>query len=73
MSEGMSKVFTKLPYELTDEITLQNLKDSYQLSKKTLDNYCEGGGWLHRDDLEDVSLMIHHLKAVIEYYGGSTE
>lgn len=69
----MNKKLEALIADLSDEITLQNLKDAYQLNKKTLDEYYHNGKWLHRDDLEDVSLIIHHLKAVIGYYGGSVE
>jgi len=28
---------------------------------------------LHRDDVEHQSLLIHHLKYVIEYYGGEPD
>jgi hypothetical protein len=69
----MSKAVEKLVADLFDEVTLQTLKGAYQLNKETLDNYYEGKSWLHRDDLEHVSLMIHHLKAVIEYFGGCVE
>jgi len=63
----------ELTYDQEEAVTIQSLKESYKLNKGTLDDYYHNGAWLHRDDLEDVSLMIHHLKAVIEYYGGSVD
>lgn len=63
----------ELDWDVVDKITLQSLEYSYKINKEVLDDYYHNGNWLHRDDLEEVSLMIHHLKAVIEYYGGSVE
>lgn len=63
----------ELTYDQEEAVTIQSLKESYKLNKGTLDDYHHNGAWLHRNDLEDVSLMIYHLKAVIEYYGGSVE
>jgi len=63
----------ELDWDIVDKITLQSLENHYKINKEMLDDYYHNGKWLHRDDLEDLSLMIHHLKAVIEYYGGSVE
>jgi len=63
----------ELDWDIVDKITLQSLENHYKINKEILDDYYHNGNWLHRDDLEEVSLMIHHLKAVIEYYGGSVE
>jgi hypothetical protein len=63
----------ELTYDQEESITIRSLKENYRLNKEILDSYYHNGAWLHRDDLEDVSLMIHHLKAVIDYYGGSVE
>lgn len=61
----------ELDWDIVDKITLQSLENHYKINKEILDDYYHNGKWLHRDDLEEVSLMIHHLKAVIDYYGGS--
>lgn len=61
----------ELDWDTVDKITLQSLENHYKINKEILDDYYHNGTWLHRDDLEEVSLMIYHLKAVIEYYGGS--
>lgn len=63
----------KLDWGTVDTITLQSLENHHKINKEMLDDYYHNGQWLHRDDLEDVSLMIHHLKAVIKYYGGSVD
>lgn len=63
----------ELTYEQEEAVTIQSIKESYKINKKILDDYYHEGEWLHRDDLEEVSLMIHHLKEVIEYYGGSVD
>lgn len=69
----MIKGTTEVPSGTLDELTLENLKFHHQLCKEFLDDYYNEKAWLHRDDLEDLSVMIHHLKAVIVYYGGSVE
>jgi len=61
----------ELDWDVVDKITLQSLENHYKMNKESLDDYYHNGKWLHRDDLEATSLMIHHLKAVIDYYGGS--
>lgn len=63
----------ELNWDVVDRITLQSLENHYNMNKETLDNYYHNGDYLHRDDLEEVSLMMFHLKAVIDYYGGSVE
>jgi hypothetical protein len=63
----------ELDWDIVDKITLQSLENHHKINKEILDNYYHNGKWLHRDDLEDTSLMIYHLKAVIEYYGGSVD
>jgi hypothetical protein len=63
----------EIDWDTLDNITVKSLEAHYKLNKEILDDYYHNGAWLHRDDLEETSLMIHHLKAVIEYYGGSVE
>ena len=62
----------ELDWDIVDKITLQSLENHYKINEEILDDYYHNGKWLlHRDDLEEPALMIYHLKAVIEYYGGS--
>jgi len=68
MSDGF-----KIPWEAADAITLGCLQDHYKMAKEHLDQWYEGKGWLHREDVEGQSVLMFHLKAVIEYYGGSAE
>lgn len=66
MSEGVW-----ISFDEADRITLASLRDSYRLCKKSLDDYYENNDWLHRDDLENISLQMDALRKVIEYYGGA--
>lgn len=68
MSDGF-----KIPWETADDITLARLKYDYKVAKGQLDSWYAGGMWLHRDDIEHTSIIMFHLKAVIEYCGGSVE
>jgi len=63
----------KIPWEAADAITLACLQDHYKMAKGALDEWYEGKGWLHREDVENQSVLMFHLKAVIEYYGGTVE
>jgi len=58
---------------IVDSITLQSLEEHYKISKEALDSFYSGEGWLHRNDIENLSVLMCHLREVIDYYGGSTE
>lgn len=61
----------EIPWEAAEAITLQALKQDYAMAKEDVDAYYSEGKWMHRDDLENQCVLMHHLKAVINYYGGS--
>lgn len=61
----------KLSSDIVDRITLQSLEEHYNMSKEALDSYYSGEGWLHRNDIENLSVLMYHLKEVIDYYGGT--
>ena len=60
-----------IPIEAADNITLQNLEDHYKMTKDSLDKWYEGKGWMHREDVDHCVILMDHLKAVIDYFGGS--
>mgnify|MGYP000845263101 FL=1 len=62
-----------LTYDMVDEVVLSALKEHLKMARESLDDYHNRVSWLHRDDVEHQSLLIHHLKYVIEYYGGETD
>ena len=63
----------ELPWEAVEAITLDNLKKDYEMAKEDLDNYYHNKGYMHRDDVESTSALLHHLKPVIEYCGGTVD
>jgi hypothetical protein len=62
-----------LTYDIVGEVVLSDLKEHLKMARESLDDYHNRVSWLHRDDVEHQSLLIHHLKYVIEYYGGKPD
>ncbi len=69
----MSNQKFEIPWEAADLITLSSLESHYRMAKESLDDSYTGSRWLHKDDLEYYAILKHHLKAIIEYYGGSVD
>lgn len=61
----------EIPEEVADGITRKSLEDHYQMSKERLDKWYDGEQWMHRDDIDEEVILMQHLKAIIEYFGGS--
>ena len=68
----------ELDAEVADGITLCNLKNCRAYLKKELAQWKKNpmsdtnpdGQWLHPEDVSGNEIMIHHLDAVIKYFGG---
>lgn len=64
--------------EAADRITVLNLIEQRSYLKKELSKWKKnpktdtnpGGYWLHPEDVSTNEIMIHHLNAVIKYFGG---
>ena len=67
-----------IPFELADSITVTYLKEQRSYLKSELKKWKKnpktdanpGGYWLHPEDVVKNEIMIHHLDAIIDYYGG---
>jgi len=67
-----------LPWETADQITLACLTNhrdylkgelkQWKKNPKTDDN--PDGYWMHPEDVGKNAILIHHMDAIIEYYGG---
>jgi len=63
--------------EAADRITILNLKEQRSYLKKELSAWKKNpktdtnpnGYWLHPEDVDRNTIMVHHLDAVIEYFG----
>jgi len=75
----MSKIKgVELPYEVADQITLASLKDHCKMLKSELKQWKKNpktdanpdGHWMHPEDVSRNQILIHHMDAIIEYYGG---
>ena len=68
----------EIPFEVADGITVTTLKEQRNYLKSELKKWKKnpksdanpGGYWLHPEDVSGNEIMIHHLDAVIKYYGG---
>ena len=79
-SKSMSKRIgpITLDGEAADRITVLALKEQRNYLKKELSEWKKnpktetnpGGYWLHPEDVSENKIMIHHLNAVIKYFGG---
>lgn len=64
--------------DTADHITVLTLKEQRAYLKKELTEWKKNprtdanpdGYWLHPDDVSGNTIMIHHLDAIIKYYGG---
>jgi hypothetical protein len=67
-----------IPWETADQITLASLKDHRDVLKNELKQWRKnpktdanpGGYWLHPEDVGKNEILIHHMDAIINYYGG---
>jgi len=63
--------------DTADLITLLTLKEQRSYLKKELSEWMKNpktdanpnGNWLHPEDVSGNKIMIHHLDAVIKYFG----
>jgi hypothetical protein len=63
--------------DTADRITLLTLKEQRSYLKKELSEWMKNprtdanpnGNWLHPEDVSSNEIMIHHLDAVIKYFG----
>ena len=68
----------KLPYEVVDQITLASLKQHRGYLQSDLDKWRDNpkteanptGHWMHPEDVRHNEILIHHMNAIIAYYGG---
>lgn len=64
--------------EAADRITVLNLIEQRSYLKKELTEWKKNprteanpdGYWLHPEDVGNNEIMVHHLDAVIKYFGG---
>jgi hypothetical protein len=64
--------------EAADRITVLTLKEQRSYLKKELAEWKKdpktdanpNGVWLHPEDVSGNEIMVHHLDAVIKYFGG---
>ena len=67
-----------IPWETADQITLASLTNHREYLKKELKQWKKNpktaanpdGYWLHPEDVGKNEIMIHHMDAIINYYGG---
>ena len=67
-----------IPFEVADAITVTCLKEQRGYLKSELKKWKKNpktdsnptGYWLHPEDVGKNEIMIHHLDAIIDYYGG---
>jgi hypothetical protein len=67
-----------IPWETADQITLASLKDQRDVLKDQLKQWRKNpktdanpnGYWLHPEDVGKNETLIHHMDAIINYYGG---
>ena len=61
----------EIPWDTVEGIVRKTLEDDYRLAKEELDDFHARKVFLSREDVEKTALLLHHLQAVIEYYGGT--
>lgn len=67
-----------LSWETADQITLASLTNHRDYLKSELKQWKKnpktdsnpGGYWMHPEDVSKNQILIHHMDAIIEYYGG---
>ena len=73
-----AKAGIELPFEVVDGIVVASLKEQRDYLKNELKQWRKnpkteanpGGYWLHPEDVGKNEIMIHHMDAIIAYYGG---
>lgn len=62
----------RLPYEVSDGITLATLQDQYRYLTEELRAHIEDGQYMHPEDVENSRWkLIPALEVLIPYFGGS--
>lgn len=67
-----------LSWETADQITLASLINHRDYLKSELKKWKKNpktdsnteGFWMHPEDVSKNQILIHHMDAIIEYYGG---
>ena len=67
-----------ISWETADRIVVDSLKSQRDYLKNELKQWRKnpktdanpGGYWLHPEDVGKNEIMIHHMDAIIAYYGG---
>ena len=63
-----------IPWEVADQITIENLKEHLKSLQDELDAYFNEGEYLHEEDVENYRKnIIPALRFIIEYYGGDLD
>ena len=65
----MSKNKLEIDFETADCIAVLTLKEQRKYLKKELADF-KKGKYLHSEDVSRNTIMVHHLDAVIKYFGG---
>ena len=63
-----------IPWEVADQITIENLKEHLKSLQDELDAYLNEGEYMHEEDVENYRKNIMPaLLFIIEYYGGDVD
>ena len=63
-----------IPWEVADQITIENLKENLQLLEDELDAHVNEGQYMHEEDVENYRKnIIPAIRFIIEYYGGDVD
>ena len=65
----MSKNKLEIDLETADRIAVLTLKEPRKYLKKELADF-KKGKYLHPEDVNGNTIMVHHLDAVIKHFGG---
>lgn len=68
MNEGL-----KIPFEVADQITLENLKNQMVCLKEQNRRHIVDGVWMHPEDLGNNIRYIAAMELLIPYFGGSND
>ena len=68
---NLTKEGLRIPYEVSDGITLATLQDSLVTLQEEIRAHLEDNVWMHPDDYAlNTSKWIPALQTLIKYYGG---
>jgi hypothetical protein len=59
----------EIDFETADRIAVLTMKEQRKYLKKELADFKQGQ-YLHPEDVSGNQIMIHHLDAVIDHFGG---